>query len=150
MKEEMNWSIGGDVSKEKDASGISAGGVNHVVYEKYKGKQAYGHKEWTPSKGEKVAVISVMIVALIVIIATFATYFLPLPLGFKIPVMILGGILFIVIVGGFVLIVTLRHNKQDPVEMKYYDVDYEMNHITGEGYDNTREISKEEFEKKKS
>ena len=150
MKEGTNWSIGSDVSKEKDASGISADGVNHVVYEKYKGKQAYGHKEWTPTKGEKVALIFVMIVALIVIIATLATYFLPLPPGFKIPVMILGGILFIVIVGGFVLIVTLRHNKQDPVEMKYYDVDYEMNHITGEGYDNTREISKEEFEKKKS
>lgn len=147
MKEETNWNISSDVSKEKDASGISADGVNHVVYEKYKGKQAYGHKEWTPTKGEKVALIFVMIVALIVIIATLATYFLPLPLGFKIPTMILGGILFIVIVGGFVLIVTLRHNKQDPVEMKYYDVDYEMNHITGEGYDNTREISKEEFEK---
>ena len=81
MKEETNWSIGGDVSKEKDASGISADGVNHVVYEKYKGKQAYGHKEWTPTKGEKVALIFVMIAALIVIIATLATYFLPLPPG---------------------------------------------------------------------
>ena len=147
MKEETNWSIGGDVSKEKDLSGISAGGVNHVVYEKYKGKQAYGHKEWTPSKGERIALFVDMFIGIIVAAAAIVTYFLPLPPGFKIPVMILFGILFIVIVGGFVLIVTLRHNKQNPMEMKYYDVDYEMNHITGEGYDNTREISKEEFEK---
>ena len=147
MKEETNWSIGGDVSKEKDASGISADGVNHVVYEKYKGKQAYGHKEWTPSKGERIALFIDMFVGIIVAAGAIVTYFLPLPPGFKIPVMILFGILFIVIVGVFVLIVTLRHNKQDPMEMKYYDVDYEMNHITGEGYDNTREISKEEFEK---
>ena len=43
------------------------------------------------------------------------------------------------------LITVLRHNKKEPVQMKYYDVDYEYNHITGEGYDNTREITKEEF-----
>ena len=29
--------------------------------------------------------------------------------------------------------------------MQYYDVDYEYNHITGKGYDNTGEITKEEF-----
>ena len=29
--------------------------------------------------------------------------------------------------------------------MHYYDVDYEINNINGKGYDNTKEISKEEF-----
>ena len=48
-------------------------------------------------------------------------------------------------IGGLVLTVTLRHNKKDPIQMQYYDVDYEQNNITGEGYDNTREITKEEF-----
>ena len=35
--------------------------------------------------------------------------------------------------------------RKEPLDKHYYDVDHKYNGITGEGSDDTREISKEEF-----
>ena len=79
--------------------------------------------------------------ALVAVIA----FFLPIPTALKVLVLLVTVAAIIGGVGGFILVVALRHNKKDPMEMKYYDVDYENNYITGKGYDNTKQISKEEF-----
>lgn len=146
MSDKRKWSVGGYTSVEENESSVSSG----TVYEKYKGKVAEGHGEWEASKGEKTAMVIVMAVALLVVASAFIIYFLPVSLLIKIISFIIAGVLFFVIIAGFLLVVILRHNKKDPGEMHYYDVDYEANHINGKGYDNTKEITKEEFYDQKS
>ena len=141
MGDKRNWSAGGYTSLEKDGKGVSAGNV----YEKYQGKVAEGHGSWEVTTGEKIAMIVIMVVSVIVIATAFVIFFLPVPLLAKIVSFIIAGILFFVLIGGFLLIVVLRHNKKEPGEMHYYDVDYKINNINGKGYDNTKEITKEEF-----
>jgi len=141
MGDKRKWSVGGYTSLKKEGSSISSG----TIYEKHKGKVAKGHGEWEATKGEKIATGIVTAVAILVVIMAFVIYFLPLPLLVKIISFIIAGVLFFVIIAGFLLIVILRHNKKEPGKMHYYDVDYEVNHINGKGYDNTKEISKEEF-----
>ena len=144
MGEKNKWSVGGYVSKKNSEVDIHS--TDGVLYEKYKGKEAYGSKEWETTKGEKTALIIVMIIGILIGIAAFVVYFMPsVSTGYKILTLIIAGVLLILMIGGLVLTVTLRHNKKDPIQMQYYDVDYEQNNITGEGYDNTREITKEEF-----
>ena len=141
MSDKRKWSVGGYTSVEKNESSVSSG----TVYEKYKGKVAEGHGEWEASKGEKTAMVIVMAVALLVVASAFVIYFLPVSLFIKIISFIIAGVLFFAIIAGFLLVVILRHNIKDPGEMHYYDVDYEANHINGKGYDNSKEISKDEF-----
>lgn len=141
MGDKRKWSVGGYTSLEKDGSSISS----ETVYEKYKGKVAEGHGAWEATNGEKIAMGIVTAVVILVVIAAFVIYFLPLPLLVKIVSFIIAGVLFFVIIAGFLLVVILRHNKKEPGEMHYYDVDYEVNHLNGKGYDNTKEITKEEF-----
>ena len=146
MSDKRKWSVGGYTSVEKNESSVSSG----TVYEKYNGKVAEGHGEWEASKGEKTAMVIVMAVVLLVVASAFVIYFLPVSLLIKIISFIMAGVLFFVIIAGFLLVVILRHTKKDPGEMHYYDVDYEANHINGKGYDNTKEITKEEFYDQKS
>ena len=141
MGDKRKWSAGGYTSLEKDCKGVCAGNV----YAKYQGKVAEGHGSWEVTTKEKIAMIIVMVLSVIVIATAFVIFFLPVPLLAKIVSFIIAGILFFVLIGGFLLIVVLRHNKKEPGEMHYYDVDYEINNINGKGYDNTKEITKEEF-----
>ena len=141
MGDKRKWSAGGYTSLEKDGKSVSAGNV----YEKYQGKAAEGHGSWEVTTKEKIAMIIVMVISVIVIITAFVIFFLPVPLLVKIVSFIIAGVLFFILVGGFLLIIILRHNKKEPGEMHYYDVDYEYNNITGKGYDNSKEITKEEF-----
>ena len=129
---------------------INAQGAGIPVYEKYKGKHAEASGEWKPTKGEKTALYILMGVMILIFGAAAVTYFMPVPTGVKIIVLIATIVIMIGGIGGFLLIVNLRHNKKDPMEMHYYDVDYEINHITKTGYDNTKEITKEEFYSDKS
>ena len=144
MGDKRNWSAGGYTSLEKDGKGVSAGNV----YEKYQGKVAEGHGSWEVTTKEKIAMIIVMVLSVIVIATAFVIFFLPVPLLAKIVSFIIAGILFFVLIGGFLLIAVLRHNKKEPGEMHYYDVDYRYNAFNGERDDKTREISKEEFVRK--
>ena len=143
MGDKEKLGVGVYTSFERDGSGLQS--TNRILYEKYKGKNAVGSREWETTAGEKTALIIVMVLCIIIVASAFVVYFLPVSVLIKVLAIILAGILFIALVGGLILIVTLRHNKKEPMEMKYYDVDYEYNAITGKGYDNTKEITKEEF-----
>ena len=138
-------SAGGFVERTSADYEMRSQGVGIPVYEKYKGKEAYASKEWKTTKGEGRALAILMTVLALMLIAVVILQFLSIPMWVKIVAFVAAIVLFIASIGIFVLVVALRHNKQDPAQMHYYDVDYEHNHITGEGYDNTREISKEEF-----
>ena len=115
------------------------------VYEKYKGKEAHASKEWAMTKGEKTALIVFMAVLFLFVLAVIVLQFLPITTLLKILAFILCIIVFFVGTGLFVLIIVLRHNKKDPAEMHYFDVDYEYNRFKNEVNDNTKEITKEDF-----
>ena len=124
---------------------VRSQGTGVPVYEKYKGKEAVGEKNWKATKGESIALYILMGVMALIIVAAAVSYFMPIPTGIKILILIATIVIMIGGIGGFLLIVTRRHNKKDPMEMQYYDVDYEINNITGEYRDDTKKISKEEF-----
>ena len=140
-----NTSAGAFVQTDSVDYTIRGDGMGIPVYEKYKGKTATGSKEWETTKGEKIALFILMGLMIPIAVGAFVAYFLPIAVWIKVVVLISAVVLMIGGIGGFLLVVTLRHNKKDPMEMHYYDVDYEHNYITGEGYDHTKEISKEEF-----
>ena len=124
---------------------MRAQGAGIPVYEKYKGKEAVGSKEWKTTKGESIALYIFIGVALVVAIGAAVAYFLPIALGLKILLIVIAGLVILLGSGGLVLVIALRHNKKDPMEMHYYDVDVEHNFITKEGHENIKEISREEF-----
>jgi hypothetical protein len=142
---QKNTSTGAFVQTDSVDYTIRGDGMGIPVYEKYKGKTATGSKEWETTKGEKIALTILMCVMIPIVIGAFVVYFSALAVGIKVLILVLTIVFMLCSIGGFILVVTLRHNKKDPIEMHYYDVDYEKNHITGEGYDHTKEISKEEF-----
>ena len=144
-KNNNNGSVGGYVSKYSTDYSVSSQGAGIPVYEKYKGKEAHASKEYEITGGEKVALFIVMGLVAVIFCGGVVAYFMPIPTGTKILIIVLAGLAILLGAGGFVLIVTLRHHKKDPMEMHYYDVDIEHNYITGESRDDIREISKEEF-----
>ena len=119
------------------------------VYEKYKGKQAHGSKSWKTTEKEKRTITVLGIVFSVLVILALVSFVLPIRMSIKILLLILAIVFGIGGMGGYLFYTVYRHNKKDPMEMHYYDVDYEKNHLTGSGYDNTREISKEEFQGQK-
>ncbi len=137
--------IGSSVEFYSTNHSVNAEGAGVRIYEKRKGKEAYGSKSWKITKGETIALYIVAALAILFALVAVIAYFLPIPTVIKVIVLLVTAVGIIGGVGGFILVVALRHNKKDPMEMKYYDVDYENNHITGEGYDNTKRITKEEF-----
>ena len=137
--------IGSSVEFYSTNHSVNAKGAGVRVYEKRKGKEAYGSKSWKITKGEKIALYIVTALAILVALVAVIAFFLPISTALKVLVLLVTVVAIIGGVGGFILVVALRHNKKDPMEMKYYDVDYEKNYITGKGYDNTMQISKEEF-----
>ena len=138
-------SVGGYVERTSTDHVMRAQVAGVPVYEKYKGKEAHAEKEWLMTKGEKAAMIVLMVLLMLMVLAVVGIQFLYIPTAYKIVAFVLGNILFIGSVAIFVLIVALRHNKKDPAEMHYYDVDYEYSRFTDEINDNTKEITKEEF-----
>ncbi len=137
--------IGSSVEFYSTNHSVNAKGAGVRVYEKRKGKEAYGSKSWRITKGETIALYIVTALAIFVALVAVIAFFIPIPTALKVLVLLVTVVAIIGGVGGFILVVALRHNKKDPMEMKYYDVDYENNYITGKGYDNTKQISKEEF-----
>ena len=118
------------------------------VYESYKGKQAHGSKSWKTTEKEKRTVTVLGIMFAVLVVLALVSFVLPIRMGIKILLLILAIVFGIGGMGGYLFYVVHRHHKEDPMEMHYYDVDYSRNHITGKGHDNTREISKEEFQGK--
>ncbi len=122
--------------------------MNHNIYVKRKGVQSYGSKTWAITDKEKIWLYIVMTVCMLIFAAVMIAMFLSIPASVKALILVVGVISFLLILGVFMTVVILKHHHEDPIEMHYYDVDYEVNHITGKGYDNTVEISKEEFNEK--
>ena len=133
------------LGKELKEAANEGARVNIPVYESFKGKQAHGSKTWKASDKEKRTVNILAIVFVAMVILALISFILPIPFRFRILVFILAILIGIGGMGGYLFYIAYRHHKEDPVEMHYYDVDYRQNHITGKGYDNTMEISKEDF-----
>ncbi len=124
--------------------------VSIPLYESFKGKQAHGSKTWQASDKENRMIKILAIVFVVLVILAVVSFVLPFPIGFKILLFTLAILSGIGGMGGYLFYVVYRHHKEDPIEMHYYDVDYKQNYISGDGYDKTREISKEEFLEKKT
>ena len=139
-------SISETVSEEA-AEAIQTGltKVNIPLYEKFRGKTIRGQKTWELSENESKPIKALAIAWIAGWVIGFAlfAYFKASVLGWV--------LLFACIFGpGAVLWVcimrtALGKHKKDPVQMRYYDVDYEHNYLTGKGHDYTEEITKEEF-----
>ena len=103
-----------------------------------------GHYGSGKDKGKRtVNILAIVFVAMVIL--AFISFILPIPFRFRILVFILAILIGIGGMGGYLFYIAYRHHKEDPIEMHYYNVDYRQNHITGKGYDNTMEISKEDF-----
>ena len=138
------------VSEELKEAAQESMHVSIPLYERSKGKQAHGSKTWQASDKENRMVKILAIVFAVMVILAVVSFILPIPTGIKILLFILAILSGVGGMGGYLFYVVFRHHKEDPVEMHYYDVDYKQNYITGDGYDKTREISKEEFLGKKT
>ena len=119
--------------------------LNIPVYDSYKGKQMQGSKSWKMTRKEEITIKVLAAVFAAMVFLAFLMFFLLVSPGLKILFFILAIFSGIGGMGGYLFYVAFRHNKEDPMEMHYYDVDYKQNYLTREGYDNTKEISKEEF-----
>ena len=139
-----------EVSKELKEAAKENMHVSIPVYEGFKGKRMHGSKTWKASDKENRTIKILAIVFAVMVILALVSFVLPIPTGFKILLFVLAILSGIGGVGGYLFYMVYCHHKEDPIEMQYYDVDYRQNHITGNGYDNTREISKEEFLGKKT
>ena len=138
-------SVGGYVEHTSTDHVVRAEMAGVPVYEKYKGKEAHAEKEWLMTKGERAAMIVLMVLMALLILAVVVIQFLYISSALKILAFVFGNIIFIAGIAIFILVVALRHNKKDPAEMHYYDVDYEYSRFTDEVNDNSKEITKEEF-----
>ena len=67
-----------------------------------------------------------------------------LGIHFMVPA-IISAVLIAVLAAVTMTVCALQMNKRDKMDVRYYDVDYSENNLTGEVRDNTREVSKEAF-----
>ena len=119
--------------------------VEVPVYESFKGRQMHGSKTWEATGKERRLIIAGTVGFMAMWLLAAGSFFMPISFPAKFGIFFLAVILAIVSLGGPLFYVAFRHHKKDPVERHYYDVDYSENHLTGEGHDDTEEISKEEF-----
>lgn len=133
------------IGEELDGAALGSVHASAPVYESFKGKQAYGSKTWQASEKENRTVKVLGVVFTVLVVLALIATFLPIPSSIRVLLFVLAIVSGIGGMGGYLFFVAYRHHKEDPIEMHYYDVDYAQNHFTGNGYDNTREISKEEF-----
>ncbi len=136
-----------EIVKEEIEEAVQTGAtkINIPIYNKFKGKTLEGHKTWKLSEEEnkKIKTIAWIWIAGWIIGLVLFAYFKARGIGW----VLLFACIFAPAIALWITMMRMafRKNKEDPMEIKYYDVDYEQNYITGEGYDNTEEITKEEF-----
>jgi len=117
------------------------------LYERRKGKEFHASGTWQTTKGEKILIETFGYLF-------FFGIFIGLILFFILPGKLASVILGIGIIGAVgtfisLIAVALHKHKQEPMEGRYYDVDYKYNAFTGEETDHTREITKDAFFGKK-
>ncbi len=145
MKKETRGKPEDTVSEELRKSVSENARVSIPVYERAKGRQMQGSKTWKVSEKESKTVSVLAVVFTVMVVLALVSFFLPISGWAKALLFFLAIFSGIGVMGGYMAFIVFRHHEEDPMEMHYYDVDSKQNHITGEGYDNTREISKEEF-----
>ena len=119
--------------------------VTIPLYQRFKGKQAYGSKTWKVSDKEAKSFKWVIALFIALCILAISLPLFNLPFGVEFVLFFVVVLLAVGIPWAYVLYIISKHKKEDPIEMHYYDVDYKDNRLTGESYDQTNEITKEEF-----
>ena len=135
--------IDNEMQEELNSSALGNTHVEIPVFESFKGKQMYGSKTWEAEEHEKKTINRLAILFAVLVVCGLVVVFLPISLWIKFVLFFLAVSSGIGMLGGYMFYVAFRHHKEDPMEMHYYDVDYKINHLTGEGYDNTKEITEE-------
>ena len=117
--------------------------MRKILYERQIGKQMHASGSWKTTPGEQRLVKAVSAFFAVSVIALLASPFVQRK-WFLILSVVCCAVAFISV---FVVLfcVVIRKNRQEPMEMHYYDVDYRYDGIRGETDDKTREITKEEF-----
>ena len=121
-----------------------------TLYEKQKGKEMHASGSWEASPKEQKLITAVGIFFAVSVIATLVVSALWMSGAAAIPGTLLTVAIICTVISFILMFVVLfgavfRHNKEQPMEKHYYDVDYTYNGITGKTEDNTREISENEF-----
>lgn len=118
-----------------------------TLFEFQKGKRMHASGSWKTTPGEDVVIKVVAVFFALSVIAELLVTILGVS-SLVLPVTVCLVISFI---GMFVVMfgIVFLKSRKEPMEKHYYDVDYQYNGIKEETKDNTREISEEEFHKKK-
>lgn len=140
-----NESIKEAIGEELKDAAADGAHVSVPLYESFKGKQMHASKSWKATDKEQKTVKVLGVIFTVLVILALAAPFLPISTGLKALLFVLAIVSGIGGMGGYLFFIAFRHHKEEPMEMHYYDVDYKQNYVTGNGYDNTKEISKEEF-----
>ena len=119
--------------------------VEIPVYEKFKGKQMHGSGTWQATQKEQKTVKVLGLAFTVPTLLAMISPLLPVSSGIRVMLFVLAIVVGIGGMGGYLFYIAYRHHKEEPVDIHYYDVDYENNHLTGKHRDNTKEISKDEF-----
>ncbi len=115
------------------------------VYERYKGKQMHGSKTWQATEKEQRTVKFLGAAFVVLTLLALVSPLLPVSAEVRAVLFILSITVGIGGMGGYLFYMVYRHHKEDPIEMHYYDVDYEKNLLTGKNRDDSKEIRKDEF-----
>ena len=119
--------------------------VEIPVYERYNGKQMHGSKTWQATEKEQRTVKFLGAAFVVVTLLALVSPLLPVSAEVRAVLFILSITVGIGGMGGYLFYMVYRHHKEDPIEMHYYDVDYEKNLLTGKNRDDSKEIRKDEF-----
>lgn len=141
MKEERK-EFAQDVAKEVIRDNAR---VEIPIYKRFKGKSLHGSKTWHLTNKDRKTFNLVIAIFIALVFLGLALPFFGLPfwvtfIGFFVVIILAVGIPWI-----YIIKLIRKQNKNDPMEIHYYDVDYKNNRLTGERYDQTREITEEEF-----
>ena len=114
------------------------------VADSFKGKEIHAGGTWEVPKGWKILFQTEAILFLIAMFAVIIGDIANFGRNFMIPA-IISAVIVALIAAITMTVCIMKMNKKDPMDVRYYDVDYKENHLTGEVHDNTREVSKDEF-----
>lgn len=110
----------------------------------FKGKEIHAHKTWEVPKKWRLLIQAEAVLFFIAMGAVIIGDVANLGIRFMVPA-IISAVLIAVLAAVTMTVCVLQMNKRDKMDVRYYDVDYSENNLTGEVRDNTREVSKEAF-----
>ncbi len=117
--------------------------MRKTLYEYQKGKQMHASGSWSVTSAERRLINAVAVFFAASVIAVLVSVFVHRR-WFLIASIICCAVSFVLM---FVVLFGLvfKKSRKEPMEARYYDVDYRYNGISGETEDKTVEISKDEF-----